>query len=87
MSLLVDIIGQEELTLNNRDISTLREIIHRLKHTLGKDFEKAILTEDENLRKYIIVGLNGKDIRNFNGLDTIINDGDEISFLPAIAGG
>ena len=87
LSLLVDIIGQDELVLNDEDISTIREMIQKLKKILGKEFEEAILTEDEKLRKYIIVGKNGNDIRNYDGLDTTIHNGDEISFLPAIAGG
>ena len=27
------------------------------------------------------------DIRSINGLETVIQEGDEISFMPAIAGG
>ncbi len=39
------------------------------------------------LNKYILLSLNGKDIRHYNDLKTILQDGDEIIFLPAIAGG
>ncbi|MFW9972853.1 MAG: MoaD/ThiS family protein, partial [Candidatus Odinarchaeota archaeon] len=59
----------------------------RLSSLIGKNFEENIFSTKGRLSKYIIIGINGKDIRNFDGLDTIIKDGDEISFLPAIAGG
>jgi MoaD family protein len=87
LSLLVDIIGKEEIYIKDENISTIREIIEMLKVEIGKEFESAILTEENNLKKYIIVGLNGEDIRSYDGLDTLLTNGDEISFLPAIAGG
>ena len=59
----------------------------KLRSKLGKNFEESIFNIKDKLNKYIILGLNGQDIRKFDGLDTIINDGDELSFLPAIAGG
>jgi molybdopterin converting factor small subunit len=53
----------------------------------GKKFENTILTPENTLSKYIILSLNGKDIRSTNYLDIHIHDGDEITLLPAIAGG
>ena len=87
LSLLVDIIGEEELYIDDENISTIRDILQKLKKEIGTVFETTILTKNGNLKKYIIIGKNGEDIRSFNGLDTTLNDGDEISFLPAIAGG
>lgn len=87
LSLLVDIIGKEEITLSVNENSKVKEILENLKLPLGKAFEEKIFDAEGKLSKYIILGLNGKDIRSFKGLDTIIKEGDEISFLPAIAGG
>ncbi|MFX1380121.1 MAG: MoaD/ThiS family protein [Promethearchaeota archaeon] len=87
LSLLVDIIGKEEISLSINEYSTIKDILMKLRKLLGKNFEKNIFNIKDKLNKYIILGLNGKDIRKFDGLDTIIKDGDELSFLPAIAGG
>lgn len=87
LSLLVDIIGKEEITLSVNENLKVKEILENLKLPLGKAFEEKIFDTEGKLSKYIILGLNGKDIRSFKGLDTIIKEGDEISFLPAIAGG
>lgn len=86
-SLLVDIIGEQEIPLSFDDTLTIRDTLIRLSSLIGKNFEENIFSVKGNIKKYIIIGLNGKDIRKFEGLDTIIKDGDEISFLPAIAGG
>jgi len=40
-----------------------------------------------NLRKFVNVYLNNEDIRFLENLQTPIKEGDELSILPAIAGG
>ena len=87
LSLLVDIIGKEEISLSFDNTLTIKDVLMSLSSLFGKDFEENIFSPEGKLSKYIILGLNGKDIRKFEGLNTIIRDGDEISFLPAIAGG
>lgn len=86
-SLLVDIVGKEEIPLSFDSPLTIREILVQLSSMIGKNFEENIFSSRGTLSKYIILGINGKDIRRLDGLDTMIKDGDEISFLPAIAGG
>lgn len=39
------------------------------------------------LRRFVNVFLNDEDIRFQDGPDTAVKDGDEISIIPAIAGG
>jgi sulfur-carrier protein len=45
------------------------------------------ITEDGDLRRFVNVFVSGEDIRFQDGLDTQINDGDEVTILPAVAGG
>ncbi len=35
----------------------------------------------------ILIFLNGDNLRNLDGLQTTVNDGDEISMIPLVAGG
>ncbi|HET9737030.1 MAG TPA: ubiquitin-like small modifier protein 1 [Solirubrobacteraceae bacterium] len=39
------------------------------------------------LRRFVNVYLGGEDIRFLDGLDTPVSDGDELTILPAVAGG
>jgi len=87
LSLLADITGKDAIILSIDEKSNIKDIIKKLNLKFGKEFENTILNSPDVLSKYIILILNGKDIRSFDGLDTIIHQGDEISFLPAIAGG
>ncbi|MFX0048529.1 MAG: MoaD/ThiS family protein, partial [Candidatus Hermodarchaeota archaeon] len=84
---LADITKIKEFTLSVPDGTTIKEILERLISKFGKDFEKKILESSDSLSKYIILGLNGKDIRTLDNLKTHVNHNDEILVLPAIAGG
>jgi molybdopterin synthase sulfur carrier subunit len=48
---------------------------------------KPMLDDKGELRKFVNIYLNGEDIRFAEGTETAVKDGDEISIVPAIAGG
>jgi MoaD family protein len=45
------------------------------------------ITEDGTLRRFVNVYVSGEDIRFQDGLETSLADGDEVTILPAVAGG
>jgi sulfur-carrier protein len=45
------------------------------------------ITEDGGLRRFVNVYVSGEDIRFQDGLETELDDGDEVQILPAVAGG
>ncbi len=45
------------------------------------------IAEDGGLRRFVNVYVDGEDIRFLDGLDTPVKDGDEVTILPAVAGG
>jgi len=45
------------------------------------------ITEDGELRRFVNVFAGGEDIRFGQGLETPVGDGDEVTILPAVAGG
>jgi molybdopterin synthase sulfur carrier subunit len=46
-----------------------------------------ICDEQGRVRRFVNLYINGEDIRFLQQLDTKVKDGDEISIVPAIAGG
>jgi sulfur-carrier protein len=48
---------------------------------------KERLVENGDLRRFVNVYVQGEDIRFLDGLDTAVADGDEVTILPAVAGG
>ncbi|UCC18999.1 MAG: MoaD/ThiS family protein [Promethearchaeota archaeon] len=87
LSLLADIINEEEIILSIKEDSTIKDALIILSSKFGNLLRETIFTSSETLNNYIILGLNGKDIRTLDNLNTLLHHGDEISFLPAIAGG
>jgi sulfur-carrier protein len=45
------------------------------------------ICDDGDLRRFVNVYVGGEDIRFLSGLDTEVADGDEVTILPAVAGG
>ena len=45
------------------------------------------ITQNGDLRRFVNVYVSGEDIRFQQGLETEINEGDEVTILPAVAGG
>ena len=49
--------------------------------------KERICDESGNIRRFVNIYLNDEDIRFLDGTATAVTDGDEISVIPAIAGG
>ena len=45
------------------------------------------LVDDKGLRRFVNVYVNDEDVRFLGGLETSLDDGDDVTILPAVAGG
>ncbi len=50
-------------------------------------FKDRLLDKDGQLRQFVNVYLNDEDVRLGSGLEAKVSDNDEISIVPAVAGG
>ena len=50
-------------------------------------FKARLLDDAGELRYFVNIYLNGEDVRFLRGLQTSITSGDEVSIVPAVAGG
>ncbi|MEM3723178.1 MAG: molybdopterin-synthase adenylyltransferase MoeB [Candidatus Hadarchaeales archaeon] len=67
---------------------TVRGLIDALILKFGPQFGERVLDpKTGGLRRFVNVFVNGKDIRNLQGLDTKLEDGAEVRVIPAVAGG
>jgi molybdopterin synthase sulfur carrier subunit len=48
---------------------------------------KERLIEGDDLRRFVNVYINDEDVRFLGGLETSVKDGDNVTVLPAVAGG
>ena len=66
--------------------ATVREVLDSL-YERFEGLGDRISDGDGSLRRFVNVYLGGEDIRFLDGLDTPVSDGDEVTILPAVAGG
>jgi MoaD family protein len=66
--------------------STVGEALDGLYAQHG-ELRERIADGDGGLRRFVNVYLKGEDIRFLDGLHTQVADGDEVTILPAVAGG
>ena len=75
--------GQDKVELEE---STLSSMIESLEASYPGVKER-LIDENGELRYFVNIYLNGEDVRFLDGLDTSTSAGDEISIVPAVAGG
>ena len=79
-----------KLTENKDTVSatggTVLELITDLEASYT-GLRERLCDETGELRRFVNVYLNGEDIRFAQGLATAVKDGDEVSIVPAMAGG
>ena len=66
--------------------TTLTEVVDHLESQYT-GLRERVLDDSGKLRRFVNIFVNEEDIRFQEGLGTAVNDGDEISIVPAIAGG
>jgi sulfur-carrier protein len=64
---------------------TLAELIENLESSHPGIKER--LVDGSELRRFVNVYVNDEDVRFTGGLETKLDDGDEVVVLPAVAGG
>ena len=79
-----------KLTDNQSEVSAEGETISDIINNLESQFngiKDRICEENGAPRRFINIYINEEDIRFLEGEKTTVKDGDEISIIPAIAGG
>ena len=75
--------GQRELTAEGGTVAELIEDIDRR----YPGFREQLVDEGGEVHRFVNVYLNDEDVRFLEGARTALSEGDEISILPALAGG
>lgn len=66
--------------------TTIAEILASL-DTSYPGLNERLCDESGEVRRFVLIYVNDEDIRHLDGKATVVKEGDEISIVPAIAGG
>lgn len=91
MSVVVKIPGPLRKLTNGEsqadiEVSSIKEAIDTLE-ALYPGMKERLMDESGGLRHFVNVYLNGEDVRFLQDLSTATKAGDEVSIVPAVAGG
>jgi len=75
--------GADEVAADGANVSAVIEDLEKNYPGL----KERICEPDGKLRRFVNIYLNDEDIRFKNNMDTELKDSDELSIIPAIAGG
>jgi molybdopterin synthase sulfur carrier subunit len=64
---------------------TVRDVLHDLVE-LRPPLAGRVIVQDK-VPKFVLVFVNGRDIRHLEGLDTPVQTNDEVTIFPPLAGG
>ncbi len=74
--------GKEEV---EGEAGTIMELVNNLDKKYSGIGER--ISEGGKIRRFVNVYVNEEDIRFLKAEETVVKDGDEVSIVPAIAGG
>ncbi len=77
--------GGEKKTEISAD--SLTSAFAKISEIMGDDFKRRVLENDGTPRSLINIYINGKNSKFSSGMETVLNNGDEVYILPAVAGG
>jgi molybdopterin synthase sulfur carrier subunit len=66
--------------------ASIEEMVHNL-DVAHPGLKGRLCDEKGELRRFVNIYVNEEDIRFLKGKETALKDGDEVSIVPAIAGG
>jgi|TARA_B100000809_G_scaffold66683_1_gene63483 molybdopterin synthase sulfur carrier subunit len=75
--------GKDKVEVESANLS---ELVEKLNGEFP-GFKDRLVDEEGELRYFVNIYLNGEDVRFMDGLNTSTSEGDEISIVPAVAGG
>jgi molybdopterin synthase sulfur carrier subunit len=68
--------------------ASLLDLLSILAEKHGDPFKKSVYEPDESdLKPYYILSVNGSLLNQLNGLETKLQDGDRLIFMPVVTGG
>ncbi|MFC2071808.1 MoaD/ThiS family protein [Chloroflexota bacterium] len=87
MGPITEFVGERELDIQAEEGATLSDIFTEVGRDYGEIVKKKIIAPDGDFHPYLFVSVNGTDFKELNGIDTQLNDGDEILVALLISGG
>ena len=82
------IAGKKRVQLELEKNSTIKNAVSELAEKVSEEFKQALIdNQNDEPRPKALILVNGKDISVLQGLETKINQAEEITLIPMVHGG
>ena len=82
------IAGKKRVQIELEKNSTIKNAVSELAEKVSKEFKQALIdSQHDEPRPKALILVNGKDISVLQGLETKINQAEEITLIPMVHGG
>ncbi len=79
--------GRKSETLEMGEEATVRDVLNQLASKYGEEFRDALFDRGGNLREYVRVLVDGRDVQGLSGLSTRLRSNCTVSIFPPAGGG
>ena len=80
-----DITGERSVDIEH--IGSIADLMNTLTEKYGNEFKDALFDKEGNLRDYMKIIVNGEDVESNGGLESEVENDDEVVIFQTIAGG
>jgi molybdopterin synthase sulfur carrier subunit len=84
---LREITGNKMVNLQLKNIISVEELLSLLFEKYGQEFQDYVYNQEGKVQDFLSFLVNGKNINNLQGFNTILKEGDIIAILPPVGGG
>ena len=84
---LREITGTKMVNLQLKNKMSLEQLLLLLLEKYGQEFRDYVYNQEGKVHDFLSFLVNGKNINNLQGFNTILQEGDIIAILPPVGGG
>jgi molybdopterin synthase sulfur carrier subunit len=79
--------GKTELDVQAEEGVTLADLFKEVGREYGESMKNKFIAPDGDFQPYILISVNGTDARGMDGINTRLNEGDDVLLALLVTGG
>ena len=84
---LREITGNKMVNLQLKNKMSVEQVLFLLLEKYGQEFRDYVYNQEGKVQDFLSFLINGKNINNLQGFNTVLREGDIIAILPPVGGG
>jgi sulfur-carrier protein len=78
--------GKTQAKIKLQKNQTVKDLILKISES-APELKKSLITQQDDPKPNALILVNGREISVLSGLNTLLQDGDDVVFIPVVHGG